>query len=86
MSSCIRALRTWPLRMMKGDPRRGVEHMERFAALRHLAESLGGGPGGGPGWGGGPRPSAAAADVGGAATSGPRCCCCSPRSPATATS
>ena len=46
----------WPLRMrmMKGDPRGPIEHMERFAALRHLAESFGGGPGGGPGWGGGP--------------------------------
>jgi DNA-binding PadR family transcriptional regulator len=40
--------------MMKGDPRGPIEHMERFAALRHLAESFGGGPGGGPGWGGGP--------------------------------
>ena len=48
----------WPLRMrmMKGDPRRRIEHMERFAALRHLAETFGGGPGGGPGWGGGPGP------------------------------
>ncbi len=48
----------WPLRMrmMKGDPRRGIEHTERFAALRHLAETFGGGPGGGPGWAGGPSP------------------------------
>ena len=31
--------------------------MERFAALRHLAETFGGGPGGGgAGWGGGPSP------------------------------
>jgi DNA-binding PadR family transcriptional regulator len=46
----------WPLRnhlwMMKGDPRHRIEHIERFAALRHLA---GGGPGwGGPPWAGGP--------------------------------
>src|SRR5690348_9191543 len=45
----------WPLRMrmMKGDRHR-AEHLQRFAALRHLAESFGG-PGG-PGWGGGPGP------------------------------
>ncbi len=41
------------IRMMKGDRHR-AEHLERFAALRHLAESFGG-PGG-PGWGGGPGP------------------------------
>jgi DNA-binding PadR family transcriptional regulator len=38
--------------MMKGDPRRRIEHLERLAALRHLA---GNAPfGGGPMWGGGP--------------------------------
>jgi DNA-binding PadR family transcriptional regulator len=42
--------------MMKGDPRRRVEHLERLAALRHLSgnQPFGGGPswGGGPPWGG----------------------------------
>jgi DNA-binding PadR family transcriptional regulator len=38
--------------MMKGDPRRRIEHLERLAALRHLAGTA---PfGGGPMWGGGP--------------------------------
>ena len=42
-----------PLRWMKGDPRRKIEHLERLAALRHLGENA---PfGGGPMWGrGGP--------------------------------
>jgi DNA-binding PadR family transcriptional regulator len=38
--------------MMGGDPRRRIEHLERLAALRHMA---GAAPfGGGPIWGGGP--------------------------------
>jgi DNA-binding PadR family transcriptional regulator len=47
----------WPKKgeqrwMMRGDPRRRIEHLERLAALRHLA---GNEPfGGGPMWRGGP--------------------------------
>src|SRR5437868_235387 len=49
-----------PVRWMKGDPRRKIEHLERLAALRHLGENAPFGPGpmggrGGPMWGrGGP--------------------------------
>src|SRR5690349_236987 len=37
-------LRGMKLRWMKGDPGHRVEHMERFAAMRHLGEPFGGGP------------------------------------------